>query len=132
MKESGRHKFNSQFNHVMHTRRLLCLAALLLGFTARADYFSTVMSLNPVAYWRLDETNQPPVDVATNSGSLATSAPAFYLGGATHPVSGALAGNTDTAAGFDGVTGEAAVPFSPALGLNPPFTIEAWAQPQQI
>jgi hypothetical protein len=107
------------------------LGALLLGLTARADYSATVLSFSPAAYWRLDETNAPPAAVATNLGTLATTATGSYLGGAAHPVAGALAGSSNTAASFDGVTGELGLPFHPALGLHAPFTVEAWVQPQQ-
>ncbi len=116
----------------MRNGRLLGLAALLLGLTARADYFSTVMLLNPVGYWRLDETNAPAADTASNLGTLGTAAAGLYLGGSTHPVPGALAGSADTAASFNGVSGEVGVPFSPALSLKPPFTVEGWVQPTQI
>lgn len=114
-----------------HHGRSLYWGALLLGLTARADYSATVLSFTPAAYWRLDETNAPPAAAATNLGTLATTATGFYLGGAAHPVPGGLAGSTNTAASFDGVSGEVGLPFNPALGLNAPFTVEAWVQPQQ-
>ena len=114
-----------------HKRRFLYLTALLLGLTARADYSDTVLSFHPAAYWRLDETNPPPAAVATNLGTMGASTAGYYLGGTTHPVAGALAGSTNTAASFDGVSGTVGVPFRAAFSLNAPFTIEAWVQPQE-
>ncbi|HXU77864.1 MAG TPA: LamG-like jellyroll fold domain-containing protein, partial [Methylomirabilota bacterium] len=97
---------------------------------ARADYSNTVAALNPLAYWRLSETTQPPApNVATNSGTLGAAAIGYYAGNASHPVTGALAGNSDTAAGFDGSSGQTTVPFVPALGLNAPFSAELWVNP---
>ena len=42
--------------------------------TLTADYASTVSNLKPVAFWRLNESTQPPAaDVAVNAGSLSDS-----------------------------------------------------------
>src|ERR1051326_9268669 len=47
------------------------LLALCAGWPARADYSNTVMSFNPVAYWRLSETAPVPgANSAKNFGSL--------------------------------------------------------------
>src|ERR1041385_7268793 len=48
------------------------LLALSGALPARADYQSTVLSQNPVAYWRLNETTPPPVPpiLAANAGSV--------------------------------------------------------------
>jgi Concanavalin A-like lectin/glucanases superfamily/Immunoglobulin domain/Immunoglobulin I-set domain len=114
--------------------------ALLIGLTstilgtmavsnARADYSNTVASFNPLGYWRLSENIQPPAaDVATTSGSLGTGALGYYVGGSSHPVTGALVGSSDTAASFDG-SGQVKIPYNPKLSLNAPFTVEAWFNP---
>ena len=97
------------------------LAAALPGF---ADYSSTMNSFNPVGYWRLNETTQPPAgDIAANSGSLGQSATGYYLSGATHPVTGAMTGSD--AAGF--ASGALVrVPYAASLNPMPPFTVEYW------
>lgn len=112
--------------------KLSGLVALLASVTTSvmADYPSTVSSLNPVAYWRLGETTQPPTaDSAINLGSLGNSAIGYYLGTASHPTPGALAAGSDTAAAFDGTANSVMrVPHQPAI--NPAqFTAEVWLNP---
>ncbi len=100
-------------------------------------YAAAVRAYQPVGYWPLQETNAPaPTTVETNLGTLGPVADAYYpdtystsviLG-----VQGALSGDTDTAVDFT-TTGQpcAFVPRnSPALTLVPPFTLEAWFNPQ--
>ena len=113
---------------------------LALGFialatgAARADYSNTVASLQPIAYWRLNETNQPPPgDVATNLGTLGSSADGVYFDGATHPGPGALAAGTDTGAVFPDVAGNRVrADYSPGLSVNAPFSVEFWANPADV
>lgn len=117
-------------------RQLMKLSglAVLLASAATsvmADYPTTVSSLNPVAYWRLGETTQPPAaDVSFNLGSLGDSAVGYYLGTALHPTAGALAGSPDTAASYDGTANSATIaPYLPAMHPAAPFTVEAWLNP---
>lgn len=109
------------------------MAALLVGVatTALGDFPATVNSFNPVAYWRLNETVQPPAgDAAFNLGTLGAAANGFYLGAALHPSSGALAGSTDTGAYYDKTAGTYTfVPYLPAMHPAAPFTVEAWLSP---
>ena len=113
--------------------KLASLLTVVLGGTiaALADYPSTVSSLGPVAYWRLNETATPPAaDVAVNAGSLGDAAVAYYQGAASHPAPGALNGRTDSAAAFDGTAGTFAfVPYNPALNPPAPFSAEVWLNP---
>ncbi|HEY5908981.1 MAG TPA: LamG-like jellyroll fold domain-containing protein [Verrucomicrobiae bacterium] len=99
--------------------------------TAKADYASTVTSLNPIAYYRLNETTPvPPADIATNSGTFGASATGYYFNSPTHPAPGALAGSTDTAAAFSAAAKNAMlVPWSSTLNPRPPFSIEGWFYP---
>jgi hypothetical protein len=108
------------------------VAAVVLwgaGLTARADYPSEVLALQPLTYWRFSETG--PFNVtATNVGTLgavdngAYSDPTYSQG---QP--GALFGSSDTAARFDGTSSKIDVPFDAAL--NPAsFTVECWAKVQ--
>ncbi len=46
------------------------LVAIMTLATARADYRSTLLSYNPSAYWRLNETTPVPVDAAANIGTV--------------------------------------------------------------
>ena len=112
------------------------LAALLCctSSTVGADYPTTVLGLNPIAYYRLNETGpQVPADLATNLGTLGDAANGFYLGtvGApendySHATPGALAAGTDTSVTFTGAgngIGGISIPYSPALNPGTPFSV---------
>ncbi len=100
-------------------------------------YAAAVRTYQPAGYWPLQETNAPaPATVESNLGSLGPVGNAYYPNtnspSVTLGVPGALAGDTDTAVAFNS-TGQpfAFVPRSaPALTLVPPFTLEAWFNPQ--
>jgi hypothetical protein len=107
--------------------------AILLGLsaiTAQADYSASVLAGSPVVYWPLsDKANVPAADIAANSGSLGAAASGYYVGAALHPVPGALAGSSDTAASLDGTAGTVvSIPYSSALNTTN-FTVEAWLKP---
>ncbi|HEX4122093.1 MAG TPA: LamG-like jellyroll fold domain-containing protein [Verrucomicrobiae bacterium] len=103
---------------------------------AQSLYSNTVMSLNPVAYWPLQETVQPPrADVETNYGSLGPAGNAYY--GSTNAVHGftpgAIAGDSDPAVNFLGNSQSfAIVPTTDnrvSLPPGQPFTVECWTRP---
>ncbi len=121
---------------------MLCLIAVLLSVvTSWADYSNTVISLNPVAYWPLNETVQPPpAYVATNSGTLGALGDGYYEtwyapsgNGYTNtmawtgPVPGATS-DGDGAANFNGDGNRyIQIPHtSPATIIQPPFSVECW------
>ena len=74
---------NKPKNPKQDMRKILLKALLLALLTTRAmaDYSNTVMSLSPLGYWRLNETNLPPADVATNSGTLGGLSQRLLCGG---------------------------------------------------
>jgi hypothetical protein len=75
-----------------------------------------------VSYWRLGE---PSGSAACDSyGSNAGS----YQGGVALGAVGALAGDPDTAALFDGSSGAVSVPHSASLDVGDTFSIEAWVK----
>ena len=127
----------------MHTaipwRRILASSVLTAALwvssetSLRADYQSSLQALNPVGYWKLDETNAVPNNVAINSGSAGSAGTGYYLSdgtpGVIHPVPGALVGSTDTAAAFGGSPQYMVVPNKAAYNLQGSFTAEAWIQP---
>ncbi|HTI98108.1 MAG TPA: LamG-like jellyroll fold domain-containing protein [Dongiaceae bacterium] len=98
-----------------------------------ADYSNNVMSLAPLAYWRLNETAIPPADVATNIGTLGTSGNGIYAASASHPNSGALATGAGSSAYFPDMAGNrVVVPYQPALATTAPFSVEFWANPNDV
>src|SRR5215471_7735277 len=89
-------------------RSLIALGLGCLGFgmatAVRADYYDAVTNLNPVAYYRLNDTGPVPApDLATNLGSLGGTA-YYYAPAASpqpiHPATSLLACTSDTAATF--------------------------------
>ncbi len=101
------------------------------GVSAFADYSSTVLSKNPIGYWRFSQTAQPIVQTATNYGSAGATGDGIFLGGAT-TVPGPLSAGSQTAPSFDGFSGKVEVPFNEALNPTYEFTIEAWVKPSCI
>lgn len=105
--------------------------AMFAAPMAKADYSNSVMALQPVAYWPLNETNLPPDTIGPaiglNSGTLgaALNAP-FNSVDVVHGYPGALASTTDTADSFNGFNTRAVAPYTTDLAINPSFTIEAW------
>lgn len=113
------------------------LMALGAVMATRADYSNTVMSLNPVGYWRLNEPATLPTTV-TNYGSLGAVANGSYYGWGSawdlspHGVPGALAGDPNTATIFYEYAkgrGRILIPWNAAINPDPPqpFTVECWA-----
>jgi Concanavalin A-like lectin/glucanases superfamily/Immunoglobulin I-set domain len=108
---------------------LSALMLLVYSITARADYSysNAVAALSPVAYWPLEETNQPPSNAATNLGTVGSAYNGFYGSGMTLGVTGALVGDSDTAVSFN-ASSEVVVPYGSVLGIHAPFSAEVWAQ----
>ena len=106
-------------------RKILFVLLTSCALTARAAYLDVVVADQPVGYWRLGDpagsTN------AVNSGSLGAAGNGKIFNNVTFGVSGALTGDTNTAANFDGAQAKIDVPFAPELNTAI-FTIEAWAK----
>lgn len=117
------HLFRSSIGSV------ILLLTLTAGLPARADYSNTVMSLNPVGYWRLNEPVSPTLDyalgTATNYGSLGTTANGTYYHSSTLQQPGVL--SVDPCVQLDGTSQYIDVPYSPVLNTNGPFSVEFWA-----
>lgn len=108
----------------------------VMAADAQSAYSNAVISLNPVAYWPLQETAQPLVaDVETNLGSLGAVADGYYS--STNAVQGftpgAIRGDSDAAVSFaGGLNGSfLAVPLTDSQVSVPvgAFTVEAWVYP---
>jgi hypothetical protein len=115
----------------------LLAAAVARGQTPNSPYFTAVQSLNPAAYWPLQETNPPPAAfIENNIGSLGAVANMYYstpdvayiFGGQT----GAIQSDSDTSTYFKGGAGFGLVPTTDNRVSLPPggaFTVELWTQP---
>ena len=92
---------------------------------AVAGYPGQVLTDAPLAYWRFDELTGTTAADSSGHGNDAT-----YTGGITLGASGAIAGDGDTAATFDGLTGFVTAGDRFAFAGQTPFSIEAWVSVQ--
>ncbi len=102
------------------------LTILLAAAAAQADYMDTVLAGNPLGYWRLDETT---ATTAANKGSTGTTGTGTYTNFADTDLgkSGALNGDINTAAGFDGVNNYLAIPEATVTSVGTgEFSVEMW------
>ncbi|MGA2245972.1 MAG: DUF2341 domain-containing protein [Verrucomicrobiota bacterium] len=132
----------------------LAAAALVLatGPVARAQIYSnTVIGLNPVGYWPLNEAVAPPEPLNLTAVNLGTLGPAgnghygawYQPWGNTWYITNNIVQAPAVTAPYDGSVGmvcqEAPGQYvivprntngvaNPSLALNPPFSIEAWLQ----
>lgn len=106
------------------------LAAAGTVANAQTDYPSTVLSQSPAGYWRLNETALPVFHAnAANSGSLGSSANAYYIGSPTRGLSGPFAGTTS--ASLNGSSQYITNAYS--ASINPgTFSMEFWVKPAQV
>ena len=110
-------------------RILSAVAVLWVTFVAQSShaasaYVNSVLADNPVAYWRLDETNGTVLNdyFGVYNGQ--------YNGGIILGQPGYSIYDTDPSVAFDGTSGYAQVPYSP--DLNSPNSIicaELWVYP---
>lgn len=107
---------------------LACFAAALFVMSdvspACADYKTTVLEDNPVGYWRLGESSGT---AAANIGSLGDVGNGTYAN-ITLGTTGALVGDANTAASFNGTSSTVMVPFNNMLNSTV-FSIELWVNP---
>jgi hypothetical protein len=91
-------------------------------FVIGTSYRSTILTDNPRSYWRLGETS------ATTAADQQGLNPGTYTGGVTLGQQGAIIGDSDTSASFDGVDDYVTVPDSASLDLTNAATVELWVQ----
>ena len=84
-------------------------------------YVAVVGSDAPAGYWRLGEASGTTLTDSSGHANNGT-----YLGGVTLGQAGALAGDANRAARFDGIDDSGRVPDSASLDVGGAFTVEAW------
>src|ERR1041385_2175652 len=83
------------------------------------SYRDAVMADSPIGYWRLGDVNGIAKDeVGMHDGG--------YSGTCTHSRPGAIAGDSNTAAGFDGSSCEVAITTGFDFPGTTPYTVELW------
>jgi hypothetical protein len=108
------------------------IGALVLGMAlaaapsarAGAQYSSTILADGPIGYWRLGEPQTAPSAVeATGSGRNGN-----YTRSVVSGVQGAIAGDPDTAATFDGLSTAVVIPAvaNDPYNMQNGFSLEAW------
>jgi len=91
------------------------------------SYDALVRNDGALGYWRLNEAPVAAPARAVNHGDLGTAADGVYLEGARGGRPGAVVGDANSAAAFDGVDDKVEVPFHEALNRTN-MTIECWAR----
>jgi hypothetical protein len=94
------------------------------GDAAATGYRAVVLSDGPIAYYRLGDSVAPTAKDETGQHD------GVYKGGVTLGVPGAIAGDPDTAASFDGIDDLLEVLPSDAFSFDgkAPFSVEAWVR----
>jgi hypothetical protein len=124
---------------VIYQSKALLTATLLAGiasYSARADYQSTVLSQNPVAYWRLNETTAPPPPFTANSGSVGAPGNGTFNNGVIRGVPGAIVGDPGNTAvrllgGLTTPGNRVRIPYQTQWNQTGPYSVEFWAKPGQ-
>jgi hypothetical protein len=90
--------------------------------------YQNLISSTPglAGYWRLGDITGATACEMTGRNDGA------YTGGYTLGTAGALPGDPDLAAAFNGTTGHVRVPDSPSLSLGDSFSVEAWVKRASI
>ena len=86
-------------------------------------YAPAVMADSPLGYWRLGEASGTVAADSSPYGRAGT-----YVNNPTLGATGALAGDANTAVGFDGVSQKVNIPDDTGVRLNGSFSIEFWAK----
>ena len=84
-------------------------------------YVAVVGSDAPAGYWRLGEASGTTLTDSSGHANNGT-----YLGGVTLGQAGALVGDANRAARFDGIDDTGRVPDAASLDVGGAFTVEAW------
>ena len=92
-----------------------------LDITTAASYSSEVLGENPGGYWRFGEPSGTALLDSSPNANNGT-----YLGGVTLGAAGAIVGDANTAASYDGVNDTGRVPDANSLDVGSSFTMEGW------
>jgi subtilisin-like proprotein convertase family protein len=94
-----------------------------LAITTDDEYATSAAADAPAGYWRFAEPSGTTLIDSSGHANNGT-----YLGGVTLNQPGALAGNPNTAASYDGVNDTSRIPDSASLDVGHEFTVEGWVK----
>ena len=121
---------------VSHCLTAASLVLLCGTISARADYSNTVGSLNPLAYWRFNETAlSPALNKVTNAstfGPTLDGAVVLNVGKGQSGIVGTAIRFTNNTADVGYAGAKADVPFNFALNKAGPFSVEVWVKPSSL
>ena len=104
---------------------LLGLAVLLTAAIAQAGYMTDIIDSNPLGYWRLDDASGSASAANKISGGIAGTYNNFEAADYGKP--GAIKGDSDTAAGFDGSNNYISIAESAVSTVGTgAFSVEMW------
>ncbi len=112
---------------------LTCIAPAIV---TRADYSSSVSALNPLGYWRFNETaTSPPQNKVANASTLGSIIDGAVILDAAKGESGVVGNsvrffNPGVAAGYAG--SKLDIPYNAALNKSGPFSVEVWVKPNSL
>jgi hypothetical protein len=98
-------------------------ASLEVTAPPTASYAQTVLDDGPAGYWRFGEPSGTTQIDSSGHGNDGT-----YLGGVALAQPGALAGDPNTAASYDGVNDTSRIPDAASLDVGAQFTVEGWVR----
>ena len=84
-------------------------------------YSAEVLADTPAGYWRFGEASGTTLTDSSGNANHGT-----YVGGVTLGAAGALVGDPNTAATYDGVNDYGTVPDSASLHVGTSFSLEGW------
>ena len=101
------------------------LVIVLVAAAAQANYMDTVLAGNPLGYWRLDDASGSASAANKISGGVAGTYNNFEAADYGKP--GAIKGDSDTAAGFDGSNNYISIAESAVSTVGTgAFSVEMW------
>ena len=101
------------------------LAFIGIRAASAADYPTTILADNPIAYYRLEETSGPAAADSSASGAF----PGTYNVSGSYPLLGQPGIDTNSIVVSGGETASVTAGYYPELNQQAPFSVEIWARP---
>ena len=120
---SGQYLLKGRVDDVSISDTALSAQRVRANYIAGRAYRDIVMEDGPVSYWRFGES------AGTTAADQKSANPGVYTGGITLGKPSRIAGDADTAVGFNGSNAYVNVPDSASLDFSSAFSLEIWTRP---